>query len=186
MSSAHGSDANAGCPSACVMMVSGARVCDCFGVSTDRTGITLIDGIIPMLDVSQLNWAAQPYTATSTQNNWNIDFYFADHFMLRQVDLYILICPSQMIPNEGLISVRVYQSIIFPNAVNGLLFGNVTLTVELHNCTDLIEIAIPTSPLSMHIQYLLEFSMENSLGKIYIGEISFRDEIAMVMSSKLS
>ena len=90
VSSAHGSNDNAGCPSACVMMVSGVRVCDCFGVTIDRTGITLIDGIIPMLDVSQLNWAAQLYTATSTQDNWNIDFYFADHFMLRQVDLYIL------------------------------------------------------------------------------------------------
>ena len=91
-----------------------------------------------------------------------------------------------MIPSEGLISVRVYQSIFFPRAIRGLLLGNVTLTVELHNCTSLIEIAIPTSPLSMHTQYLLEFSMENSLGGIYIGEISFRDEIAMVMSSKLS
>ena len=55
MSSAHGSDANAGCPSACVMIVSSVRVCDCVGVTTDRTGITLIEGVIPMLDVSQPN-----------------------------------------------------------------------------------------------------------------------------------
>ena len=39
--SAHGSDANAGCPSACVMVLSSVRVCDCVGVTSDRTGITL-------------------------------------------------------------------------------------------------------------------------------------------------
>ena len=38
MSSAHGSDVNAGFPSACVMIVSSVRVCDCVGVTTDIAG----------------------------------------------------------------------------------------------------------------------------------------------------
>ena len=33
-------------------MVSSVRLCDCDGVTTDRTGITLIDGVIPVFDVS--------------------------------------------------------------------------------------------------------------------------------------
>ena len=88
MSSAHGSDANAGCLSACVRMVSSVRVCDCVGVTTDRTGITLIDGVIPMLDVSRSNWAAQLYTATTIQSMLTIEFHFPVSFMLRRVDLY--------------------------------------------------------------------------------------------------
>ena len=148
--SIHGSDANAGCPSACVRMVSSIRVCDCDGVTTDRTGITLTDGVIPMLDVSQPNWAAQIYTATSNKNNWNIGFQFPVNFMLRQVDLYLFICPSQMTPNLGLISVRVYQNILFPGAHKGLLLGNVTLSVEIQNCENLTQIAILTIPSSVY------------------------------------
>ena len=93
MSSAHGSDANAGCPSACVMVVSSVRVCDCVGVTTDITGITLIDGVIPMLDVSQPNWAVQLFITTTTHSTWSIEFYFSYSFMLRQVDLYLFFCP---------------------------------------------------------------------------------------------
>ena len=79
---------------------------------------------------------------------------------------------------------RVYQSILFPTAIRGLLLGNVTLTVQ--NCADLTQIALPTSLSSVYTLYLIEFSMGNVLGGIYVGEISFRDEIPMVMYSKLS
>ena len=185
MSSAHGSDSNAGCPSACVMIVSSVRVCDCVGVTTSRTGITLIDGIIPMLDVSQPSWAAQLYTATTIyHNNWIIDFQFPVSIILRQVDLYLFFCPFQNIPNEGLLFIQIYQSILFPNRNKGLLLGNITITGEEQNCTDLIWKSVPTIPSALS-QYLIEFSMDNILGRIYIGEVTFRDEIAVATSSKL-
>ena len=184
VSSAHGSDVNAGCPSACVRMVSSVRVCDCVGVTTDRTGIILIDGVIPMLDVSQPNWAAQLYTATSTQKNWEIEFQFSNRFNLRQVDLYLLFCPLQNIPNQGLISISIYQSILFPNGIKGLLLGNVSLSIEGSNCTELIKISIPAKSTSMYSVYLIDFFMENVLGGIYIGEIVFSDEVTLTFSSK--
>ena len=138
-----------------------------------------------MLDVSQPNWAAQLYTATTSQSIWSIEFQFSGSFTLRKVDLSLFFCPLRRIPNLGLISVRVYQSILFPEAHKGLLLGNVTLNVEIQNCADLTQIALPTSLSSVYTQCLIEFSMGNVLGGIYVGEISFRDEIPMIMYSKL-
>ena len=183
VSLAHGSDANAGCPSNCLRMVSSVRVCDCVGVTTDRTGITLIDGVIPMLDVSQRNWAAQLYTATVIRNNLKIDFQFQESFVLKQVDLSLFFCPDQNIPNQGALSITVFQSILFPTTFKGLLFANITLPVEGQNCADLTQISISTNATSPYSQYLMEFSMENILEGIYIGEVSFSDEIAAINSS---
>ena len=185
VSSVHGSDANAGCPLACVTVVSGVKVCDCVGVTIDRTGITLIDGVIPMLDVSQLNWAAQLYTATTTQNSWWIDVLFPNSFVLRRVDLYLFICPTQNIPHQGVLSISIYQSLLFPRWTKGLLLGNVSLSMEGPNCAELIQISILTNPTSIfYNQHLIEFSMDNVLGGIYIGEIVFSDEVALTTSSK--
>ena len=184
VSSAHGSDANAGCPSDCVRMVSGVRVCDCVGVTIDRTGITLIDGVIPMLDVSQPNRAAQLYTATPTRNSWWIDVLFPNSFVLRRVDLYLFICPTQNIPNRGVLSISIYQSLLFPCWIKGLLLGNVSLSMEGPNCAELIQTSIPTKSTFIHSIYLIDISMENVLGGIYIGEIVFSDEVALTTSSK--
>ena len=181
VSSVHGSDANAGCPSACVRMVSNVRVCDCAGVTTDRTGITLIDGVVPMLDVTQPNWAAKLYTATVAKKNLLIDFKFPSSFMLRQVDLSLFFCPPQMIPNEGVISISVFQSLVFPQATKVSLFGNISLSVDGQNCVELINISISTNP-SMYDQYLIEFSKDTNLGGIYIGEVTFLDEVSSVSS----
>ena len=185
VSSAHGSDANAGCPSACAGIVSGVRVCDCVGVTTDRTGIAVIDGVVPMLDVSQPNWATQLYTATTTRNTCKIDFHFPLSFMLRHVDFYLFFCPYQNIPNQGVLSISVYQSILFPYTYIGLLLGNITLSGEGQTCIELIPLFISTSSASLLSSYLIEFSMENVLGGVFNGEVVFTDEIATVTSSKL-
>ena len=185
VSSAHGSDADAGCPSACVGIVSSVRVCDCVGVTTDRTGITLIDGVIPMFDISQPNWAAQLYTATTIRPIQSIEFQFSNNFTLRRVDLYLFFCPSQNIPNLGLLSISVYQSSLFPLSYKGLLLGNITLTMEGQNCVELIPLSIPSSSASLQSNYFIEFSMENVIGGVYIGEVVFSDEVATVTSSKL-
>ena len=175
VSSAHGSDANAGCPSACINSIT--KVCDCVGVTHDTTGITPIDGVIPMLDLTQTNWAVQLYTATTTRNNLKIEFQFPQNFMLRQLDLYLFFCPPRNIPNEGVLSINVYQSIFFPNAIEGLLLGNTTLSVEGQNCADIIQISILTNPSSSYLLYLITFSMGNVLGGIYIGEVIFFDQV---------
>ena len=177
VSSAHESHANAGCPTTCVKMQSSVRVCDCVGVTTDRTGITLIDGVVPMFDDTQPNWAAKLYTATTTQDNLLIDFKFPSSFMLRQVDLSLFFCPPQMIPNEGVISISVFQSLLFPRANKGSLLGNISLSVNGQNCVELINKSIATNP-SMYNQYLIEFSMATNLGGIYIGELTFLDEVS--------
>ena len=186
VSSAHGSDANAGCLSACVEMLSRVKVCDCVGVTNDTTGITLIDGVIPsMLDILQTNWAAQLYTASTIYDNWKIDFLFEDNFLLRQVDLSLFFCPTQMIPNQGLLSIFVYQSILFPTANKGQFLGNISLSVDGQNCENLLNISILTNSELMYMQYFLEFTMENRLGGIYIGEVKFSDEVTLSsLSSK--
>ena len=130
-----------------------------------------------MLDVSQLNWAAQLYTATSTGNNRGIEFQFPVSFMLRQVDLYLFICPLLMIHNQGQLSIRVYQSVLFPLGIKELFLGNTTLTLEESSCLNLTKISIFTNSASAFQQYLIEFSMESVLGGIYIGECSFTGEI---------
>ena len=186
VSSVHGSDINAGCPSACVRMLSRVRVCNCVGVTTNRTGITLIDGVIPMLDVSQINWAAQLYTATIIKSTWSIEFQFPDSFMLRQVDLFLLFCMVRNIHNQGFLSISVYQSILFPRAIKTQLLGNMSLSMERQNCAELIQISIPSNPTSVLHLYLIEFSMDNVLGGIYIGDIKFLDAIALITSSKCS
>ena len=161
-------------------MVSGVRVCDCVGVTTDRTGITLIDGVIPTLDVSQTNWAAQLYTATTIRSILRIEFQFQHNFMLRQVDLYLFICTVERIPNPvGLLTISVYQSIFFPVGFSGLFFGNKTLTMEESSCLNLTQISVFTNPLSIFSQYLVEFSTESILGGIYIGEVSFTGKITV-------
>ena len=167
-------------------MVSSVRVCDCVGFTTDTTGITLTDGIIPsMIDDSELNWATQLYTATTNQDNWNIELKFPNSFMLRQVDLYLFFCPSQMIPNQGVLSIKVYQDVLFPHGFKGSLFGTITLNGERQSCADLTQISIPTNTSSVLSQYLIEFSMENILGGIYMGELNFLDTATTVTSSKI-
>ena len=166
-------------------MVSSVRVCDCDGVTTDRTGITLIDGVIPVFDVSQPNWAAQLYTATSTQSILRIEFGFPDSFMLSQVDSYLFVCKVKGIPNRGLLFISVYQSLLFPNCLSRLFLGNRTLTLERQNCNHLVRISIPTNSTSLYMNYLIEFSMDNVLGGVYIGEVSFSDDVTTVASSKL-
>ena len=183
--SANGSDANAGCPSACLRIQDSIRVCNCVGVTTDTTGITLIDGVIPMLDISQPNWAAQLYTATTVSTNLKIDFQFQVKFMLRHVDLYMVLCPVRHIPNQGLLSIGVYQSVLFPLGLRGPLLQNITLTMRAQSCENLIRISIPTNPMTLNFQYLIEVSMDDILRGIYIGEVNFSDESMTTVSSSM-
>ena len=112
-----------------------------------------------MLDVFQPNWAAQLSTATITRNNLRVDFLLPDSFILRRVDWYLFFCPTQNIPNQGVLSIRIYISILFPRGIKGLLLGTVSLSGEEQSCAKLIQISIPTNPTSvLSILYLIEFS----------------------------
>ena len=124
------------------------------------------------------------FIATTTQINWEIEFHFSNWFNLRQVVLYVFFCPLQNIPNQGLISISIYQSLLFPRGIKGLLLGNVSLSMEGPNCAELIQISIPAKSTSIYRMYLMDFSMENVLGGIYIGEIVFSVEVAVTISSK--
>ena len=60
-----------------------------------------------------------------------------------------------------------------------------SLSGEEQSCAKLIQISIPTNPTSvLSIQYLIEFSTNNFLGGINIGEIVFSDDTALIILSK--
>ena len=184
LSSQNGSDANGGCPQVCVMS---NRVCDCTGQTTDLTGITLINGIVPTFLSDVPGWASDLYTACASQNSYNLGFKFDSTmaFALREVELYLFFCPTWTIPQQS-VTISVYKSLLFPMFFppSGLPpLGNVTLTSDQHNCNSLTRISITTQTDAASINYFIVFSSSINVRGIYIGEVKFRDQPISTNSS---
>ena len=178
VSSTNGSDPNAGCPSVCRMTASSERFCDCTGLSSDTNG-TLIDGIIPTFDVSlRGTWASQLYTADVTATLYPIGFRFSNSFMLQEVELSIFFCTPWLIPRSGL-TINIHRGIVFPAFISTTPIGSTTLTLE-SNCLSLKTIYITTSPTRDGNIYFIEFTNSVAVGGIYIGEVTFRDEVTQI------
>ena len=185
LSSQNGSDANGGCPQVCVMS---NRVCDCSGQTTDRTGITLINGIVPTFESDIPGaWASDLYTASASQNSYELGFQFDNTmaFALREVELYLFFCPTWTIPQQS-VTISVYRSLLFPMLFPPSelpLLGNVTLTSDQQNCASLTRIIITTQTDAASINYFIVFSSSINVRGIYIGEVKFRDQPISTNSS---
>ncbi len=179
VSSINGSDPNAGCPSVCRMTsANNDRFCDCTGQLSDTSG-TLIDGIIPTFDVNQRGtWASQLYTVDATTTSHAIGFRFSSSFMLQEVELSIFLCIPWLIPRSGL-TINIHRGIVFPAFISTTPIGSTTLTLE-SNCLSLKSIYITTSPTRDGNIYFIEFTNSVAVGGIYIGEVTFRDEVTQI------
>ncbi len=172
----NGSDSNAGCPSFC-RIASNERFCDCNGLMNAVNG-SIIDGIIPTLDVSQIGtWASPLYTVDISATFHAIGFRFSNSFMLQEVELSIFLCTPWSIPRLGL-TINIHRDIIFPTFISTTPIGSRTLTLQ-PNCVSLETIYITTSPTrdGGNILYFIEFTNSaTDVGGIYIGEVIFRDQ----------
>ena len=72
LSSQNGSDANGGCPQVCVLS---HMVCDCTGHTTDLSGITLINDVVPTFESDVPGaWASDLYTVLTILNSFALGF----------------------------------------------------------------------------------------------------------------
>ncbi len=176
VSSNNGSDSNAGCLSVCRMTsASIARFCDCNGLM-DAVNGSIIDGIIPTIDVSQRGtWASQLYTVDISATFHAIGFRFSSSFMLQEVELSIFLCNQWSIPRSGL-TINIHRDITFPTFTSTTPIGSTTLTLQ-PNCMSLETIYINASPTRNGNIYVIEFTNSATVGEIDIGEVIFRDEV---------
>ena len=163
-------------------------VCDCTGQTTDISGITLINDVVPTFETDVPGaWSSDLYTARASQNSYTLGFQFdiSMAFVLQEVELYLFFCPSWGIPQESL-TISVYRSFLFPafQPPTGLPpLGNVTLTSDLENCNSLTRIVITTQTDAAHTVYFIVFSYSTTVGGVYIGEVKFSDQLISTSSS---
>ena len=186
LSSRNGSDANGGCPQVCGL--SEMVVCDCTEQTPDISGVALINDVIPTFESDVPGaWASDLYTAFTSQNSYALGFQFdiTMAFALREVELYLIYCPSWNIPQQD-VTISVYRSLLFPafQPPIGLPpLGNATLTSEQQNCRSLTRISITTQTEAAYTNYFIVFSTSTTLGEVYIGEVKFSDELISTSSS---
>ncbi len=161
-----------------MISASNERFCDCNEqmLMSDVNG-SIIDGIIPTFDVSQRGiWASQLYTTVDvTDSSYPIGFRFSRSFMLQEVELSIFLCTPWFIPTSGL-TINIHRDIVFPGFTSTTPIGSTTLTLE-SDCMSLDTIYITTSPTRDGNIYVIEFTNSVNVGRIYIGEVIFRDEV---------
>ena len=167
------------------MSVLSIMVCDCTGQTTDISGITLINDIVPTFESDVPGaWASDLYTVLASGNSYALGFNNMA-FALREVELYLFFCPSWGIPQESL-TISVYRSLLFPafQPPSGLPpLGNVTLTSDQQKCNSLTRIVITTQTVAAYTVYFIVFSSSNTVGGIYIGEVKFSDQLISTSSS---
>ena len=86
-------------------------------------------------------------------------------------------------------TISVYRSLLFPafQPPSGLPpLGNVTVTSDQQNCNSLIRISINTQTDIAYTNYFILFSGSSSVGRIYIGEVTFSDEDISTSSCKFN
>ncbi len=155
---------------------SNERFCDCNGLLNAVNG-SILDGIVPTIDVNQrVTWASQLYTVQyATTSSHAIGFRFSSRFMLQEVELSIFLCIPWFIPISGL-TISIHRSIVFPTFTSTTPIGSRTVTIQ-SNCVSLETIYITTSPTRDSNIYFIEFTNSVTVGGIYIGEVTFRDQV---------
>ncbi len=162
---------------------SNEKFCDCTGQLNGTITGTLIDGIIPRLDVSQRGtWASQLYTVDVTTTSYAIGFRFSVSYMLQEIELSILLCTPWSIPRSGL-TINIHRDIVFPGFTSTTPIGSTTLSSQ-PNCVSLEIINITTMPTVASTTYYIEFTNPVTVGTIFIGEVIFRDEDTRDIISK--
>ena len=188
LQSVNGSSSTGGCqPEACIMMPYGAsniNVCDCPG--TAPVNGTLIDGVIPSIDISQHEWASELFVVNRNgQDSLMIGFEFSHPFFLRYVEVVYLDCPVWGI---GSYAVNVYSSYVFPAFVTAAStnIGIFPLAEDIvQSCSSLRTISIPLQPTISVVFYFIEFTFGGSsirpINWLHMAEIRFSDMSPTIM-----
>ena len=153
-------------------MLNGIPVCEC--PSKNTTGF-LIDGVSPMLNVSETNtWASALYTTYTDSNTFDLGFRFQNTLSLRGVELFIFYCPDWSI---GPHTIEVRFSFGFPiiSKFRGP-DGIITLNKSQQDCNSLTRVVISTPDARSGRIYFIEFNSSLSAAGIYIADVRFSNE----------
>ena len=182
MGETNGSQLNGSCPANCVSPTT-PTLCQC---SEGDTNGLHIDGIIPDINTSNSgSWAYQLFAICSPSKLTFIGFQFHEPVQITHVELFLFICYLWNIPGYQLnviITTSSFITNIYPT--NEPILGNLTVNMSHSNCSNLISFVIKLNNGSASTNYILIFSSQAYLHRLYIGEIIFRNR-SSVYSCKL-
>ena len=174
----NGSNSNGDCPTECVVLASGSRVCDCtvaFLADEAITASVLIDGVVPTVDTSERNsadefvWAAPLFTAST--GSVTLGFRFQTRVVLCEVELYVYHCPAWGIGAED---IRIYNGASFPQFIPVLIIERVILTSDMQDCTSLTRVSIPLQMATSTSSYFIEINkISGTIEWVHIAEVRF-------------
>ena len=170
----NGSHSSGRCPLNCIMEA--GVVCECTNGST--TGV-LIDNNVPNIDTTKTEWASDVYTIRTSKSEVDIGFKFQQSIALQVIKLNIFFCTAWSIPNGG-IDIMVLHGQVFPNTAGAYVIGNISLNRDLQNCDSFITVCVNISRVVNSTYYVIQFSAPTTLGRIYIGEVKFSNDIIKI------
>ena len=170
----NGSNSSGRCPLTCIMEES--DICECTNGST--TGV-LFDNNVPDIDTTKTEWASGVYTIHTSNSEVDIGFKFQQPIALQVIKLNIFFCTAWSIPTGG-IDIMVLHGQLFPNTVGASVIGNISLNRDLQNCYSFITVFVNISIVVNSTNYFIKFSGPTPLGRIYIGEVKFSDDIIKI------
>ena len=181
MGKTNGSQLKGSCPASCVSPTT-PTICQC---SEGDTNGLHIDGIIPDINTSNSgSWAYQLFAICSPSKMTLIGFQFHEPVQITQFELFLFICYQWNIPGYQLNVIITASSFINIHPLNERILENLTVNMSHSNCSNLISFVIKLNDGSASTNYILMFSSQANLHRLFIGEIIFRNR-SSVYSCKL-
>jgi len=178
MNNENGSQINGGCPAMCHSV----NLCQCSD-NRNKSGLH-IDGIIPDINTSETGtWANQLFSICSQDTTLFIGFEFHEPIQITSVELDLFICYQWSMP-RGQVNVTISTSQFLMLDIDEEILGYLAIPMSQGNCNSLIRIVISFNNNSTSKYYLVRFSSQTTLNRLYIGEMIFGNK-ALNNSSKL-
>ena len=174
MDNGNGSQVNGGCPASCVISTT---ICQC---SDGNTSGLHIDGIIPGIDTSNTgSWANQLFAICNYHRIVQIGFQFREPVQITSVELNLFICYQWNIPVRKFnVTISTSAHIIIP--ITESILGNLVVHMNEANCNGLTRLIIDLNSIMTSTNYIVKFISQNTLNRLYIGEIVFRNQTSEV------
>ena len=174
MGNLNGSQVNGGCPASCVIRTT---ICQC---SDGNTSGLHIEGIIPDINTSNTgSWANQLFAICSHSTNVPIGFQFHEPLLITSVELNLFICYEWNIPlHQYNVTISTSAHIIIP--ITESILGNLVVHMNEANCNSLTRLIIDLKSNMTSTNYIVKFISQNTLNRLYIGEIVFRNQTSEV------
>ena len=170
----NGSQVNGGCPASCVL---GITLCQC---SDGNTSGLHIDDIIPDIDTSNRGpWANQLFAICDNQRSVPIGFQFHEPVQITSIELNLFICYEWNIP-QGQFNVTISTSAHIITPIDESILGNFVVDMTEENCNSLTRLIVDLKSNMTSMNYIVKFTSIARLGRLYIGEIVFRNQTSEV------